>query len=58
MSLFRQLPEQQLTLPLTFLITLLLLALTLFTFPSQAEHESQTLIQKSQCVQQDRCDKP
>ncbi|MBD1581938.1 hypothetical protein [Pseudoalteromonas sp. S16_S37] len=54
MSLFRTYnvdSEQQLTLPITFAITLLLLALTLFTFPSQADHADQAVAQETQCTQ-------
>ncbi|CAM4129077.1 hypothetical protein [Pseudoalteromonas byunsanensis] len=58
MALFRTYnvdSEQQLTLPVTIAITLVLLALTLFTFPSQAINTSATVQQEcseSQCTEQ------
>ncbi|WP_105169464.1 hypothetical protein [Pseudoalteromonas sp. T1lg23B] len=57
MALFRTYnvdSEQQLTLPVTIAITLVLLALTLFTFPSQAVNTPDTVQQEcteSQCTE-------
>ncbi|MCF6434490.1 MULTISPECIES: hypothetical protein [Pseudoalteromonas] len=58
MALFRTYnvdSEQQLTLPITAAITLVLLALTLFAFPSQAVNTSATAQQEcteTQCTEQ------